>query len=87
MSFIRRNRNIQDVKIGVAIIIFGIIMIFSGLILFYSISTDPDLEDSLRSLKHGGTFVGLMGIGIVTAGILLHLMGREESPIQEDFDV
>lgn len=74
-------------KIGIAIIIFGIIMVISGLILFYSIPTDPSLDDSLRSLKHGGTFVGLMGIGIVMAGILLHLMGREESPIQEDFGV
>lgn len=74
-------------KIGNAIIIFGIIMVISGLILFYSIPTDPSLDDFLRSLKHGGTFVGLMGIGIVMAGILLHLMGREESPIQEDFGV
>ena len=62
-------------------------MIISGLVLFYSIPTDPSLDDSLRSLKHGGTFVGLMGIGIVMAGILLRIMGREESPIQEDFGV
>ena len=67
--------------------IFGIIMIISGLVLFYSIPTDPSLDDSLRSLKHWGTFVGLMGIGIVMAGILLRLMGREEPPIQEDFGV
>lgn len=70
-----------------AIMVFGIIMIISGLVLFYSIPTDPGLDDSLRSLKHGGTFVGLMGIGIVMAGVLLRLMGREESPIQEDFGV
>ncbi len=74
-------------RIGIAIIVFGIIMIIFGLVLFYSIPTDPGLDDSLRSLKHGGTFVGLMGIGIVMAGILLRLMGREESPIQEDFGV
>ena len=74
-------------KVGIAIMVFGIIMIISGLLLFYSIPTDPSLDDSLRSLKHGGTFVGLMGIGIVMAGILLRLMGREESPIQEDFGV
>lgn len=67
--------------------VFGIIMIISGLVLFYSIPTGPGLDESLRSLKHGGTFVGLMGIGIVMAGILLQLMGREESPIQEDFGV
>ena len=74
-------------KVGIAIMVFGIIMIISGLLLFYSIPTDPSLDDSLRSLKHGGTFVGLMGIGIVMAGILLRIMGREESPIQEDFGV
>jgi hypothetical protein len=75
------------VKIGIAIIIFGIIMIISGLVLFYSIPAGPGLDESLRSLKHGGTFAGLMGIGIVMAGILLQLMGREESQIQEDFGV
>ncbi len=74
-------------RIEIAIMVFGIIMIISGLVLFYSIPTDPGLDDSLRSLKHGGTFVGLMGIGIVMAGVLLRLMGREESPIQEDFGV
>jgi len=74
-------------RIEMAIMVFGIIMIISGLVLFYSIPTDPGLDDSLRSLKHGGTFVGLMGIGIVMAGVLLRLMGREESPIQEDFGV
>jgi len=67
--------------------VFGIIMIISGLVLFYSIPTEPGLDEFFRSLKHGGTFVGLMGIGIVMAGILLQLMGREESPIQEDFGV
>jgi hypothetical protein len=74
-------------KIGIAIMVFGIIMIISGLVLFYSIPTDPSLDDWLRSLKHGGTFVGLMGIGIVMAGILLHITGKEEVPIQEDFGV
>lgn len=74
-------------KIGQAITIFGLIMIFSGIVLFYSIPADPDLEDPIRMIKHGGTFIGLMGIGIIMAGILLHLMGREEPPIQESFDV
>ena len=65
----------------------GIAIIISGTVLFYSIPADPSLDNSLRSLKHGGTFAGLMGIGVIMAGILLHLMGREETPIQEDFDV
>lgn len=74
-------------KISQAIIIFGLIMIFSGIVLFYSIPADPELEDSIRIIKHGGTFIGLMGIGIIMAGILLHLMGREDPQIQEGLDV
>ncbi len=62
-------------------------MIFSGIVLFYSIPADPELEDSIRIIKHGGTFIGLMGIGIIMAGILLHLMGREDPQIQEGLDV
>jgi hypothetical protein len=55
--------------------------------LFYSIQSDQNLDQSLRLVKHGGTFVGLMGIGIMTAGILLYLIEREQPPIQEDFDM
>ena len=67
-------------------ILTGIIMIISGLMLFYSIENDHDLDQLLRQIKHGGTFVGLMGIGVMIAGILLRLMEREQAPIQEDFD-
>ncbi len=67
-----------------AIILSGIIMIISGLVLFYSIQNDSNLEPLLRHAKHGGTFVGIMGIGVVIAGILLSLMGREETPIEEN---
>jgi NADH:ubiquinone oxidoreductase subunit 2 (subunit N) len=62
-------------------------MIIIGLVLFYSIQNNPDLDELLRQLKHGGTFVGLMGIGVIMAGILLYLMGREETPIEENYDV
>ncbi len=67
-------------------ILTGIIMIISGLVLFYSIENDHDLDQLLLQVKHGGTFVGLMGIGVMIAGILLRLMEREQVPIQEDFD-
>ncbi len=67
-------------------IMTGIIMIISGLVLFYSIQNNPNLDQLLRQVKHGGTFVGLMGIGVMMAGILLRLMEREQVPIQEDFD-
>ena len=62
-------------------------MIVSGFVLFYLIQNEPGLDQSLHYVKHGGTFVGLMGIGVMTAGILLRLMEREEIPIQEDSDV
>jgi hypothetical protein len=70
-----------------AMIMTGVIMIISGLVLFYSIQNNPDLDQLLRQVKHGGTFVGLMGIGVMMAGILLRLMEKEEVSIQEDFDV
>lgn len=70
-----------------AIIMSGIIMFISGLVLFYSIQNDPDLDQLLRNVKHGGTFVGLMGIGVILAGFLLRLMGREQPPIEENNDV
>lgn len=73
-------------KYGVGIIIVGIIMIVGGAILFYSIQGEPSLEDNFRFLRHGGTFAGLMGIGVVMAGILLYLIGREEPQIQDDFE-
>ena len=70
-----------------AIILSGIIMIVSGLVLFYSIQNNPDLDQLLRYAKHGGTFVGLMGIGVVMAGVLLRLMEKEQPPIEENYGV
>jgi hypothetical protein len=69
------------------IIMTGLIMIIAGVALFYSIQNNPDLGQLLRQVKHAGTYVGLMGIGVTMAGILLRLMEKEEVPIQEDFDV
>ena len=67
-----------------AIILSGIIMIISGLVLFYSIQNNSNLEQLVRQVKHGGTFVGIMGIGVVIAGILRSLMGRERTSIEEN---
>ena len=69
------------------IIMSGIIMFISGLVLFYSIQNTPDTDQLLRFAKHGGTFVGLMGIGVTMAGILLRLMGRDQPPIEENYGV
>ena len=76
----------RTVKSGQAIIICGIIMIITGSILFYSISGHPTLDDNFRLLKHGGTFTGLMGVGVLMAGILLYLIGREQVPLPEDYE-
>lgn len=65
----------------------GIIMIIFGLILFYSIPAETGMETHLRTLKHIGTFVGLMGIGVLIAGILLSLIGRNQLPLGESKDV
>ena len=77
----------MDMKIGPAVIITGIIMIVLGSILFYSIPNERGLDQMFQLIKHGGTFAGLMGIGVIMAGFLLYLIGREQPPIQEDFDV
>ena len=71
---------------GKLVIIVGTIMFAVGLVLFYSIElgqTDP----VLRFIKNVGTFVGLSGMGVTLAGILLHLLNRSEPPITGNFDV
>ncbi len=73
-------------KPGMLIIVIGITMFVVGLVLFYSIElgqTDP----VLRLIKNVGTFVGLSGMGVTLAGILLYLINKNEPPIKESFDV
>ena len=73
-------------KTGILIIIIGVTMFSIGLVLFYSIElgqTDP----GLRFIKNVGTFVGLSGMGVSLAGVLLYLINRGEPPITESFDV
>ena len=86
-EFISCSKNKENMKSESAIIMSGLIMFISGLVLFYSIQNESNIDQSLRYVKHAGTFVGLMGIGVVIAGILLRLMGRERPPIEENFDV
>ncbi len=71
---------------GMLIIIIGVTMFVVGLVLFYSIElgqTDP----VLRFIKNLGTFVGISGMGVTLAGILLYLINKNEPPIKESFDV
>jgi len=73
-------------KIEMLVIIIGAIMFVAGLVMFYSIElgqTDP----VLRFIKNIGTFIGLSGMGVVLAGILLHLINKNEPPIKEYYDV
>ena len=74
-------------KTGFPLIVIGIIMFAMGLVIYYSIqSGQTDLV--MRNIKYvGGTFVGLSGMGVTLAGILLYLINRNESPIQEKYDV
>ncbi len=73
-------------KVGMIVVIIGGIMFMVGLVLFYSIElgqTDP----VLRFIKNVGTFVGLSGMGVTLAGVLLYLINKNEPPIKESFDV
>ncbi len=76
----------SDMKTGIPVVIIGIAMFAIGLVLFYSIElgqTDP----VLRFIKNIGTFVGLSGMGVTLAGVLLYLISKNEPPIKESFDV
>jgi len=64
--------------------IIGGSMFILGLILFYSISPEDNLN--LENIKNTGTFVGLTGIGVAVAGILLFLINRNPQPINENYD-
>ena len=73
-------------KMSMAIATIGIGMFSFGLIMFYSIElgqTDP----LLRFIKNLGTFVGISGMGVALAGILLYLISKNEPPIKEHSDV
>jgi len=73
-------------KSGIVIMITGGSMVIWGLILFYAIQTSPEIEPFLKTIRHAGTFVGLLGIGVTMAGILLYLINRNQPMIQPDFD-
>ena len=64
--------------------IIGVSMFILGLILFYSIN--PEDNENLENIRNTGTFVGLTGIGVAVAGILLFLINRNPQPINENYD-
>jgi len=73
-------------KMGIMIMIIGCVMFITGLIMFYSIELGQT-DSWLRAIKNTGTFIGLSGMGVTLAGILLYLINRNESPIDETFDI
>ena len=72
-------------KAGKPWIIIGGGMFILGLVLFYSIN--PEENKNLEFIKNMGTFVGLSGMGVTLAGVLLYLINRNEKPIKENYDV
>jgi len=72
-------------KTGMPWMIIGVSMFILGLILFYSIEHNEN--ENLVIIKNSGTFVGLAGIGVAVAGILLYLINRKPQPIQENYDI
>ena len=73
-------------KTGIVIAIIGIVMFAIGIVLFYSIELGQT-DSVLRIIKNTGTFVGLSGMGVTLAGVLLYLISKNEPPIKESFDV
>ena len=73
-------------KTGIIVAIIGIVMFAIGIILFYSIELGQT-DSVLRIIKNTGTFVGLSGMGVTLAGVLLYLISKNEPPIKESFDV
>ena len=72
-------------KTGKPWLIIGGGMFILGLILFYLIN--PEENKNLEFIKNLGTFVGLSGMGVALAGVLLYLINRNEKPIKENYDV
>jgi|TARA_B110000263_G_C15002095_1_gene371006 hypothetical protein len=72
-------------KTGMPLSIIGVTMFILGLMLFYLIPIGEN--NILEFIKNIGTFVGLSGIGVTLAGILLYLISKNEQPIKENYDI
>ena len=72
-------------KPGIVLVIVGIGMFTSGLFLFYFIEVTED--KILENIRNMGTFVGLSGMGVTLAGILLFLINKNTEPIKENYDI
>ena len=72
-------------KSGITLVIVGVCMFTAGLILFYFIEVTED--KILENIRNMGTFVGLSGIGVTLAGILIYLINKNTEPIKENYDI
>ena len=72
-------------KSGITLVVAGILMFSAGLILFYFIEVTED--KILENIRNMGTFVGLSGMGVTLAGILLYLINKNTEPIKENYDI
>ena len=61
-------------------------MFVTGLIMFYLIDI-TGMNEISKIIKNTGTFVGLSGMGVTLAGILLVLLNKNEPPIKESFEI
>ncbi len=73
-------------KMPVGIATIGILMFGAGLIMFYSVELGQT-DTLLRFIKNAGTFVGISGIGVFLAGILLYLINKNEPAINEHSEI
>mgnify|MGYP006136015769 CR=1 FL=1 len=72
-------------RTGIPLVVIGCSMFILGLMLFYLIN--PEEDKNLQFIKNMGTFVGLSGMGVTLAGILLYLIGRNEQPIKKNYEI
>lgn len=72
-------------KAGKPWMIIGGGMFILGLILFYLIN--PDGNKNLEIIKNVGSFIGLSGMGVTLAGIVVYLISKNEQPIKKNYDV
>ena len=60
-------------------------MFIVGIIMFYLIDL-REMDKISQIIKNAGTFVGLSGMGVTLAGVLLILLNKNEPPIKKSYE-